>query len=205
MATTDTLPADDAALVQRARDGDQEAFGQLFEAHHAAVFRLIFTIVRHERDAQEVTQDLWVSVWQQLAQFRGDAKFTTWLHTIAVRRAIDHLRKRRRWYDRLLPFRNERDEPDTELPAAPEPADPAPHARESMEQSEQAERFERLLASLPPHHRTVLALREVQGLSYEEIANLTNTRPGTVMSRLFHARRLLARQLKDLPCDRNSS
>lgn len=192
----------DLEVAQRAQAGDEDAFAALMQAHYEPVFRLIVGIVRNESDARELCQDVWVTVWQRLATFRGDAKFTTWLHPIAVRRALDHLRKRRRWFDRFLPFASERENDDAEASfAAPEPADPTPDVRADLERNERHAHFERLLASLPPIHRTVLALREVQGLSYDEIAKLLGCRPGTVMSRLFHARRLLARKLKDHPCD----
>lgn len=192
---------DEAALIRRARTGDADAFGLLMRTHHEPVFRLLHSIVRNEHDARELSQDTWVLVWQRLATFRGEAKFSTWLHAIATRRALDHLRKRRRWFDRFLPI--VRGDPDAteRWEAVPEPVEEGPDARRQLEQAERHEQFERILRALPPLHRTVLALREVQGLSYDEIAELMRCRPGTVMSRLFHARRLLARKLKDLPCE----
>jgi RNA polymerase sigma-70 factor, ECF subfamily len=202
-----TLPAPSAAeapeltWVRRAQAGDEEAFEELFRAHHESVFRLVLSIVRHEQDARELCQDVWVTVWQRLGTFRHDAKFTTWLHPIAVRRAIDHLRKKRRWFDRFLPFMRAGEDSDENPAAVPEPADPDADARTLVETQERQARFERCLQGLPPAHRAVLLLREVQGLSYEEIAQHLGCRPGTVMSRLFHARRHLARKLKDLPCD----
>jgi RNA polymerase sigma-70 factor, ECF subfamily len=196
-------PDVDSSLVQRAQAGDEDAFGELMRSHYEPVFRLVVGIVRNEHDARELCQDVWVTVWQRLGTFRGEAKFTTWIHPIAVRRALDHLRKRRRWFDRFLPFAAEREDRDAAgvVATAPEAIDPTPDARTDLERTERREHFESLLASLPPIHRTVLALREVQGLSYDEIAKILRCRPGTVMSRLFHARRLLARKLKDHPCD----
>ncbi len=172
--------------MRRAQAGDEPAFGALMQAHHAYVFRLVYAIVRHEHDTADLCQEIWLSVWQHLAGFRGKAKFTTWLHPIATRRALDHLRKRRRWYDRFLPFTREAEAADEDL---------------SRDDSgdERRERFHRILAALPPLHRTILALREVQGLSYEEIARAAGIPAGTVMSRLYHARRLLAKKLKELP------
>jgi len=96
------------------------------------------------------------------------------------------LRKRRRWYDRFLPFSR-----DDEIAA--------PESRDDNLTEERRERLYRVLATLPPLHRTVLALREVQGLSYDEIAHAAGIPAGTVMSRLYHARRLLAKKLKELP------
>lgn len=124
-----------------------------------------------------------MSVWDQLPKFRGEAQFTTWLHPIAVRRALDHLRRRRRWYARFLPF---------DTGTGPEPVAAAP---EDSPVSDRAAAAQRALDGLPPHQRAVLALRELEGLSYDEIAAIMQIPAGTVMSRLYHARRGLARKL----------
>jgi len=192
--------ASEEAWIVAAQNGDEDAFGELVQLHYEQVFRTVLAIVRNEHDTREICQDVWVKAWQQISAFRGDSKFTTWLHPIATRRAIDHLRKRRRWYDRFLPLGGSRDD-DPEAPPAPEPASTEPTAPEQLESAEKQARFEYLLDSLPPKHRAVLALREIQGLSYDEIAQSLDIRRGTVMSRLFHARRLLAQKLRETPCD----
>lgn len=180
------LPEAEADLLHQAQSGNESAFGTLMQAHHAYVFRLVYAIVRHEQDTADICQEIWLAVWRHLADFRGGAKFTTWLHPIATRKALDHLRKQRRWYDRFLPYSR-----DDEIAA--------PESRDDDLTEERRERLHRVLATLPPLHRTVLALREVQGLSYDEIAHATGIPAGTVMSRLYHARRLLAKKLKELP------
>jgi len=183
-------PADEDDLLHRARQGDEAAFGRLMQAHHGYVYRLVWAIVRHDHDAHDICQEVWLTVWRKLPAYAGSGKFTTWLHPIATRRALDHLRRRRRWFDRFLPFATH---PSY---AVMEPAaDDDPRA-ESVA-AERRERLDQALAALPPLHRTVLALREVQGLSYEEIARAVRIPAGTVMSRLYHARRLLAQKLKE--------
>lgn len=184
----------DPAILRRAQAGDEAAFGRVMTTHYEHVFRLVHSVVRNEHDARDVCQEVWLTVWKNLGTFRGDAKFTTWLHPIATRKAIDHLRKRRRWYDRFLPISDDREEAGT----VPEPAT-TDNARDDLEKAERKDRFEAALASLPPLHRTVLALREVQGLAYDEIARAVKIPTGTVMSRLYHARRLLAQKLKEQP------
>lgn len=179
-----------SALIQRARGGDETAFGALVRANYEPVFRLVFSIVRNEHDARDVCQEVWIAAWRAIANFRGDARLTTWLHPIAVRRSIDFLRGRRRWIARFLPFLSE----DGHEPPG---ADTTPDPREAAEATERSERFERAIASLPAKHRAVLALREIEGLSYEEIARTMKLRPGTVMSRLHNARRMLARKIGD--------
>lgn len=189
-------PEAERELVQLAQSGNEDAFGRLMRTHYEPVFRLVNSIVREEHASRDVCQEVWLTVWRNLKTFRGEAKFSTWVHPIAVRRAIDQLRSRRRWLNRFIPFRTGDDE--DEGPRAPEPAgtdDP----RRDLEQRERLARFERAIASLPPKHRAVLALREINGLSYDEIAAAVGIRRGTVMSRLFHARRMLAQKITDLP------
>jgi RNA polymerase sigma-70 factor (ECF subfamily) len=195
---TDSPAVDaEAELLRRAQAGDEAAFGEIVHANYERVFRHVASVVRHEHDARDVCQEIWVTVWRSLKTYRGESKFSTWLHSIATRRAIDHLRKNRRWFSRFLPFLADSENPDATI----EPASAAPDPRDQAETRERSERFERAIASLPPKHRAVLAMRELEGLSYEEIAATLRCRPGTVMSRLFNARRMLAQKLEDLPCE----
>lgn len=187
-----TAPESDPLLLQRAQAGDETAFGAVMRAHYERVFRLVFAIVRHEHDARDICQEIWLTVWRELPRYRGEAKFTTWLHPIATRKALDHLRKRRRWFDRFLPFATGPDDRD----GVPEPA-AEPGGRDDAGRAERADRLKRAMDTLPPKQRAVLALREIEGLSYEEIAQATSLPTGTVMSRLYHARRLLAQKLKE--------
>lgn len=187
-------PEPDPDLLRRAQAGDEAAFGAIMRSHYERTFRLVYAIVRHEADAQDVCQEIWLTIWRELSKFRGEAKFTTWLHPIATRRALDHLRKRRRWFDRFLPF----DPGDDSIETVPEPVT-TDNAGQLTEGGERRAALQTALAALPPKLRAVLALREVEGLSYEEIAHATSIPTGTVMSRLYHARRLLAQKLKEKP------
>ena len=183
----------DPDLLRRAQAGDEAAFGIIMRTHYERTFRLVCAILHNEADARDVCQEVWLTVWKQLPTFRADSRFSTWLHPVATRRALDHLRKRRRWFDRFLPFETGDDN-------AVEVAEPATNedAVSLAEGNETVTRVRAALASLPPKHRAVLALRELEGLSYEEIAQATGIPPGTVMSRLHHARRLLAEKLKTI-------
>ena len=182
----------DPELLRRAQAGDEAAFGVIMRAHYERTYRLVCAILHNEADARDICQEVWLTVWKQLATFRADSRFSTWLHPIATRRALDHLRKRRRWFDRFLPY-------GTGDENAVEVAEPATteNSGSLAEGNETVTRVRAALASLPPKHRAVLALRELEGLSYEEIAQATGIPVGTVMSRLHHARRLLAERLKD--------
>lgn len=189
---TDSSPELDPDLLRRAQAGDEAAFGVIMRAGYARTYRLAYAILHNEADARDVCQEAWLTVWKQLATFRGDARFSTWLHPIVTRKALDHLRKRRRWFDRFLPFGSGED--DTGV-SVPEPATDDT-ARDQAEGNETVTRVRAAIAALPPKHRAVLALREMEGLTYEEIAQATGVPVGTVMSRLFHARKLLAEKLK---------
>lgn len=196
-------PEAERELVQRAQSGNEDAFGTLMRTHYEPVFRLVNAMLRDEHSARDVCQEIWLTVWKNLRSFRGDAKFSTWVHPIATRRAIDHLRGRKRWFSRFIPFHSDtgemgHDSGGDRMVAAPE-AIAASDPRQDLEDQERKARFERAIASLPPKQRAVLALREVQGLSYDEIAAHLGIARGTVMSRLFHARRLLVQKLGDQP------
>ena len=191
---SDPAPELDPDLLRRAQAGDQAAFGAIMRAHYERTFRLAYAIVHNEADARDIAQEVWLTVWKQLGTFRGDSRFTTWLHPIVTRKSLDHLRKRRRWFDRFLPFNTG----ETDAVEVPEPAT-TDDARSLHEGNETVERVRAAIAALPPKHRAVLALRELEGLSYEEIAAATGVPTGTVMSRLFHARKLLAEKLGAKP------
>ena len=192
--STPAPPPFDPAILRRAQAGDEAAFGELMRAHYERTFRLVYAIVRHEHDARDACQEVWLTVWRELPKFRGDAQFSTWLHPIATRQALDHLRKRRRWFSRFLPFATG----DNPAESAPEPVT-TDNARSHAEAGDDKARVRRALDALPPKLRAVLALREFEGLSYDEIARATGIPTGTVMSRLSHARRLLAQKLKESP------
>ncbi len=187
-------PDIDPDLLRRAQAGDEAAFGVIMRTHYERTFRLACAITHNEADARDICQEVWLTIWKRLGTFRGDSRFTTWLHPIVTHRSLDLLRKRHRWFDRFLPF----DTGDDSVASVPEPAT-TEDARGLAEGSETIARVRAALASLPPKHRAVLALRELEGLSYEEIAQATGLPAGTVMSRLYHARRLLAQKLGAKP------
>jgi RNA polymerase sigma-70 factor (ECF subfamily) len=197
-------PEAERELIRRAQAGNEDAFGTLMRSHYEHVYRLVNSMLRDDHSARDVCQEIWLTVWKNISSFRGDAKFSTWVHPIATRRAIDHLRSRKRWFSRFIPFQSDTGEAGTgesgnDRVAAAREATAESDPRQDLENQERKARFERAIASLPPKHRAVLALREIQGLSYDEIAENLGIARGTVMSRLFHARRLLVQKLGDQP------
>ena len=181
---------DDRCLVERARQGEHEAFGTLVRRHQDRAFNLAYQIVRNREDALDIAQEAFAKAYTSLPAFKGDAAFGTWLHRIVVNLAIDTLRRRRRGseasYDdsRGIP-----EDPEADVPA---PDDPAA----AVEAKQTRALLVRGIGQLPPAQRAVLILREIEGLSYEEIARSVGCSLGTVMSRLFYARRKLQQALK---------
>jgi RNA polymerase sigma-70 factor (ECF subfamily) len=173
---------DDAELVRLATRGELDAFAELVDRHRPVVVRVATRIVGSE-DAEDVSQDAFLRAFHRLEHFRGDAPFRSWLLRIAHNAALDHLARRR-----------------------PEPVDPQafdaseqtatrPPA-ERLELRERIERLESKLRGLSAQHRAVLVLRDAEGLSYEEIADITQTPLGTVKGRLHRARREFVEMLR---------
>lgn len=182
--------------LPQARQGDLDAFGEIVRANHTRLFRLLVGLVGHEEDARDLAQVTWLKAWQKLATFRGESAFSTWVFRIATRLALDHRKYRRRHPTEPWPD-------ETATPAlGPAPTDLLPPAtpspRDLLERHEIAERFHQALAALPPPLRAALVLREVEGLSYAEIAHILGCPPGTVMSRIFTARKALQSIMGDL-------
>ena len=170
-----STPEEDAPLVRRATAGDLGAFEQLVERHREVVVRVAARMVGSQ-DAEDVSQDAFLRAFHRLADFRGDAPFRSWLLRIAHNASLDHLARRR-------------PEPvDPETFDASEESPQRPPA-ERLEVRERIERLERKLHGLSPQHRVVLVLRDAEGLSYEEIADITATPLGSVKGRLHRARR----------------
>jgi RNA polymerase sigma-70 factor (ECF subfamily) len=174
--------ADDAILVRRTTRGDLSAFEQLVDRHRPVVIRVAARIVGPE-EAEDVSQDAFLRAFHRLDRFRGDAPFRSWLLRITHNAALDHLGRRR----------PEPVDPDT-LDAS-EPATARPPA-ERLEVRERIERLERKLRGLTPQHRVVLVLRDGEGRSYEEIADMTETPIGSVKGRLHRARREFVEMLR---------
>jgi len=181
-------PLDEDALLARARAGDRDAFGTLVERHLPHVWRVAFRIVRDEADAEDVAQETFLAAWRALATFRGEALFSTWLHRIAVARALNHL-------DRAAEKTRRASAPlvrgdGAEIDVGPEWGAEA-EARSPLAALEAEELRRRLLdcfRALPGPWRVVLALRDAEELPYEEIAARADLALGTVRSRLARAR-----------------
>jgi RNA polymerase sigma-70 factor, ECF subfamily len=164
---------DDAELVARTTRGELTAFEQLVDRHRPVVVRVAARIVGSD-EAEDVSQDAFLRAFHRLHHFRGDAPFRSWLLRITHNAALDHLARRR-------PEPVDPETLDVEQNPSREPAD-------RLEVRERIERLERKLRGLSAQHRTVLVLRDAEGLSYEEIAAITDAPIGSVKGRLHRAR-----------------
>ena len=181
----------DLALVERAAGGDKDAFRMLVEKYQRRAYGIAYGIVGNAEDALDISQEAFVRVYTNIEGFRRASHFYTWFYRILVNLCVDHIRRRshdtRGDYDETLR------KADTSVLQPSAVGDPA----RSLEQRELGTRIEEALGRLSPVHRAVLHLREVEGLSYKEISQVMGCSIGTVMSRLFHARRRMQEMLGD--------
>lgn len=169
--------AADAALLDRARTGDTGAFEELVRRYRNDVFALSYHFLRNREEAWDTSQEVFIKAYHSLRNFRGDSSFKTWLLRITANHCKDHFKKRK--LD-TVPLDERLDTPG--LPHNP---------REALESAELGAAIEKAIAQLPPKHRTAFVLREFEGMSYQDMAEVMQCNVGTVMSRLHHARQKL--------------
>jgi RNA polymerase sigma-70 factor (ECF subfamily) len=180
-------------LVRLAQKGDLSAFEELVARFRDKIYGRAYNMIRNEDEAQDLSQDAWVKGWQRLAQFQGDSSFATWMTRIVINLCLDQLRKQKRQ-------RTESIEALEEAGGGREHQMPVviSNPTAGLERVELRERIDRALAQLSHEHRTVLVLHEFEELEYKEIAKRMKCSIGTVMSRLFYARRRMAVLLASL-------
>ena len=189
------LPAatDEAPLVAELQAGSEEAFTYLLRVYQNPVYSLISRILDNPAEAPDVLQDVFIKVFKGIRQFHGDSSLKTWIYRIAIHEASNHRRgwMRRHWHE---PLSIDDTGAEGALAAAEVKAsDETPYRL--FEQAERQQILRRALASLAQPYRTVVVLREIEGLAYDEIAQVTGMAEGTVKSRLMRGRELLRRKL----------
>jgi RNA polymerase sigma-70 factor (ECF subfamily) len=193
----------DQLLVDRVKSGDQQAFNLLVRKYERKVVRLISRLVRDPSEVEDVAQEAFIKAYRALPQFRGDSAFYTWLYRIAVNTAKNYLVAQGR---RPIPLSDTLSEDEDGESFGREDVVSDNHTPEAELLSRQiAETVNRAIEALPQDLRTAVTLREIEGLSYEEIAEAMNCPIGTVRSRIFRAREAIAEQLRpllDTPQDR---
>lgn len=181
--------AEDAELVRKAQAGDTRAFDQLVSKHRGKIYAMIVNMVKNDADAWDLAQEAFIKAWRALPKFEARAKFSTWLFRISHNVVYDWLRKHKIQGDGEL---NDElfDAEKIELGSLTTPHHEA-KPDDAMERKELRQQLENAIAKLSEEHREVILLREVQGLDYKEIADITKNSLGTVMSRLHYARKKL--------------
>ncbi len=193
MTEIDHSSAEDPVLVKAAQAQDMAAFEELIARHRDKIYARAYSMMRNEEEALDLSQEAWVKGWQRLKQFQGEASFGTWMTRIVINLCLDQLRKHKRQ-------RNESIEEMSEDSGGVERQMPVVTVNPTagLERGELRQRIDRALGQLSHEHRTALVLHEFQELEYKEIAKVMGCSIGTVMSRLFYARRKMAALLADL-------
>jgi len=189
---------DEKELVRLAKAGDDDAFRQLFERHNRRAFGLALGVVKNPDDALDVVQDAFIKAHRYLPKFEGTSSFYTWLYRIVMNLGIDHLRKKKRakqvdFNDTISHIEESGGGEDSLLPKILG-SDPG----KALIRREIRDQISTAMAHLSDNHRAVLTMRELEGMSYEEMAETMKCSKGTIMSRLFHARKNMQEQLLSL-------
>ena len=194
MGATRTRPADDAALIRAAQQGDANAFEQLVEQYDRAVLRVAVHLTGSQEDGQDIYQEAFLRAYINLARFRFECSFFTWIYRIVTNLCLDHLRKKRfHWSMTISPEGAEQEIldriPDESVTASPERNLGARILREHIL---------RALGTLSPRERMVFELKHYQGLRLKTVAGLLNTTEGTIKNTLFRATHKLRLQLAEV-------
>jgi RNA polymerase sigma-70 factor, ECF subfamily len=191
----ESVEQDDIAFVRRCQKGDARAFEQLVIKYRNKVFSMIYGMVQNEQDAWDLAQEGFIKAWRSIHRFKGQASFYTWLYRIMTNVAIDSLR--RKGFKKIAEFDDEiaATQIESGSKTMPQP-DPLPH--HGLEREEIRQRIEQAIDKLSPEHRAVIVMKEIEELQYNEIAEVLGCSIGTVMSRLFYARKKLQTLLKDV-------
>ncbi len=184
----------DRELVAAAQKGDRAAFRMLYDAYHRRAFAVALGVVKNPQDALDVVQEAFVKVHKHIDGFQGSASFYTWLYRIVMNLSIDHVRRAKK--SKQVDYDDGVARDDAEAAAGPWPSAESPNPRRTVLRRELSDAIARALETLPEYHRAVIILREVEGLSYEEMAEALDVPKGTIMSRLFHARRKMQEALQ---------
>jgi RNA polymerase sigma-70 factor (ECF subfamily) len=179
----------DHDLVQRVQAGDTAAFRALFDKYHRRAFAVAMGVVKNEDDARDAVQEAFVKVHKNIHKFQGSSSFYTWLYRIVMNVSIDHVRRTSRRKNLDFDERALHEESEVAGDGALIPSVTNANPGKAALRRELGGAIQAALQELPEHHRAVIVLREIEGMSYEEMADALEVPKGTIMSRLFHARK----------------
>ncbi|MDZ7724033.1 MAG: sigma-70 family RNA polymerase sigma factor [candidate division KSB1 bacterium] len=186
------MSTDISQLIERALQDDQQAFTEIVNRYRRQIYHFIYRMVKDDAQAQDLTQETFIKAFRALASFNSNYAFTTWLYKIASNNCIDHFRKKRlSTYSLDTPIKSK----DGDLKRDFAASDQGPESE--MISREKENQIETAINSLPEKYREAILLRHTKDKSYEEIAEMLNVPLGTVKVRIFRAREMLKRQLKE--------
>ena len=188
------LPEDDLTLVKRAQREDTSAYDELVRRYQERVYATVYHMTSNHEDANDLTQESFIKAYRALRTFKGDSSFYTWVYRIAVNKTINFLKQRKNRIHLSLNDMDFNAEHDPDLVALISHNTP----RRDLNLSELNERLNAAMQKLSEHHRMVVVLHDIQGLSHEEIGVIMDCNVGTVRSRLFYARQQLQVYLADM-------
>ena len=159
--------------ILQAKQGDRQAFNQLYHLHVGRVYALCLRMLSNREQAEDVAQEVFVQVWLKMDNFRGDAKFSTWLHSVATNTVLTHIRKQKNWFQKVFSIEEQ------------------PHVEQAGNEITDLSDMDKLILKLPEKARLVFVLFAVEGYRHEEIASMLNMAVGSSKSHYHRARNLL--------------
>jgi RNA polymerase sigma-70 factor (ECF subfamily) len=191
------MRSDEASIVARLKAGNEDAYAWLIAQYHQSIYGLVYRILDDPTDAPDTTQEVFIKVFRGMAKFNGESSLKTWMYRIAIHEASN----RRRWFFRhkvqelsIEPLPDDRETYSASLRDRLVDASESPF--DAVARGQVRARVEQGLQELPENYRTTVVLRDIEGLSYEEIAEMTETSLGTVKSRLVRGREALRKRLE---------
>ena len=182
---------EEKTLIQQAQSGDVDAFEQLIDEHQKRIFSIAYRVAGNPDDAADMAQEVLVKIFKNLNKFKGDSKFSTWIYRVATNTCLDELKRIRRHPTYSLDQEIDTDEGSISADIM----DEAPTPEQAAERKAVQNAVNAAIARLGDDHKKVIVLRDIQGFSYEEIAEMMNCSDGTVKSRISRARAQLKKIL----------
>jgi RNA polymerase sigma-70 factor (ECF subfamily) len=179
--------SEETEVISRCQQGDQEASKEIFDKYHKKVYRIAYGVVRHREEALDIVQEVFIKLFRSIKNFKGRSHFYTYLYRMVMNTAIDHVRKTGKGFISSLDEEGSF-EPSDEVEKGPE---------RMLLQKELEERVKLAMDKLPAEQKAALIFRDVEGLSYQEMAEAMGCSIGTVMSRLHYGRKRIQELLKD--------
>jgi RNA polymerase sigma-70 factor (ECF subfamily) len=181
-------------LIRKLRDRDERAFREIVELHGDRVFNLTYRMLGNREEAEDIAQEVFITVFKSIESFRGDSKFSTWLYRVAANHCKNRIKYLARRHDRQQDEYDEGRERDSAAVGLTS-GNPMPRPDKHLEGVELEQLMQQAIAELDEEHRLLIVLRDVEELSYEEICEITGLRDGTVKSRLHRARMALRKKM----------